>query len=327
MYQERTYNKDGELRHYGVKGMKWGVRKEYEPVGRKKSKHRQRIEEKYRSKGMSDEEAEKAASKRIRNERIAVGAAAVVAAMAAYKIADSGEFRRLVEKGKAYVRGDGKFTFNRNPELAKDMSANDIFDKVVSRINPGYAGNPDSGIRISDAYKNYVTGRLNNCRRCTFAYEMSRRGFDVQATRTLQGTGQHGGGLYNATHPGSKPMGRLKVIHKILTDSYIAPSIIGTDIHVNPKEQAKSVFNHLSAYPNGSRGEIQALWKFGGGHSLAWEIVNGRPTIYDCQTGSMYDSADSFGTLGKYIKDAYCHRLDNVELNEDFLIKWVKNRE
>ena len=34
-----------------------------------------------------------------------------------------------------------------------------------------------------------------NCRRCTFAYELSRRGYDVQATKTLIGTGQDANGM------------------------------------------------------------------------------------------------------------------------------------
>lgn len=33
-----SYNHNNELYHYGVKGMKWGVRKEYKPVGRHKQK-------------------------------------------------------------------------------------------------------------------------------------------------------------------------------------------------------------------------------------------------------------------------------------------------
>ena len=35
MIHKMQYNQRDVLCHYGVKGMKWGVRKEYEPVGRK----------------------------------------------------------------------------------------------------------------------------------------------------------------------------------------------------------------------------------------------------------------------------------------------------
>ena len=37
MTLKEQYNK--EPYHYGVKGMKWGVRKEYEPVGRNTSSY------------------------------------------------------------------------------------------------------------------------------------------------------------------------------------------------------------------------------------------------------------------------------------------------
>ena len=98
--------------HYGIKGMKWGVRRfetkggKLTPAGKKryaddsvgekkpkkqlkipdkKSKHRTNLEEKYKQKGMSQQEAEQAAARRIRGEKYAAAAAAVtVASCVAY---------------------------------------------------------------------------------------------------------------------------------------------------------------------------------------------------------------------------------------------------
>lgn len=95
--------------HYGIKGMKWGVRRfetkggKLTPAGKKryaddsvgekkqlkipdkKSKHRTNLEERYKQKGMSQQEAEQAAARRIRGEKYAVAAAAVtVASCVAY---------------------------------------------------------------------------------------------------------------------------------------------------------------------------------------------------------------------------------------------------
>ena len=70
---------------------KYGVDKEAARLREKgynnqnKSKHRQNLEEKYKKLGLTDEEAQAAANKRIRTERIVAGAAALtVAACAAY---------------------------------------------------------------------------------------------------------------------------------------------------------------------------------------------------------------------------------------------------
>lgn len=103
--------KTSELQHWGIKGQKWGVRrfqnedgtltpagkerydddgpsekkqKEYK-IPEKKSTHRMKLEEKFESQGMSKQQAEQAAAKRIRGEQYAVAAAAVtVAACVAY---------------------------------------------------------------------------------------------------------------------------------------------------------------------------------------------------------------------------------------------------
>ena len=143
-----------ELMHYGIKGQKWGRRRfQYEdgsltPAGKerydddgpserkkkeykipeKKSTHRLKIEEKYKTKGMSEKEAEQAAAKRIRGEQYALAAAAVtVAACIAYNkyknynvdktLSSNTEFQRIVtaksadapvRKGAKYVSYDKK---------------------------------------------------------------------------------------------------------------------------------------------------------------------------------------------------------------------------
>lgn len=99
---------DDELYHHGIKGQKWGIRRfqnkdgSLTPSGRKryddggsnekqyrtpktKSIHRINLEDEYQKQGMTKEQAEQAAAKRIRGELFVVAAAAVtVAACVAY---------------------------------------------------------------------------------------------------------------------------------------------------------------------------------------------------------------------------------------------------
>ena len=96
-----TYNYTDELYHHGIKGMRWGVRrfqnkdgsltpagkKRYDEEPKQKTTHRQRLEEKYRSSGMSAESAKIAADKRIKIEKIvAVTAGVTITAAAAYAV-------------------------------------------------------------------------------------------------------------------------------------------------------------------------------------------------------------------------------------------------
>ena len=72
------------IEHFGVKGMRWGVRKKEDaPV--RKSGHRVRLEAKYLNSGFSVEQAQRKADSRIKVEKIlAYSGAAVVGAALAY---------------------------------------------------------------------------------------------------------------------------------------------------------------------------------------------------------------------------------------------------
>lgn len=241
--------------------------------------------------------------------------ATVVAAYATYKFIDSGHAEQLIAKGKKAL-GMTDSVFKKNSELAnKNLSDSEIFDKVVSRINPDYG----------------AIGTKNNCRRCTFAYEMSRRGYDVKATKTLGASGQNMIGLNSAI---SKESGYFGYFRDVFKKGTYADKVITTNncfglkdipLSSNSKDNAKNIFKSLSEYPNGARGEIMMGWNVGGAHRMAFEIVKGKPIIFDCQSKVKYSSFEDFSQIGEYILNASSTRLDNIDLNEDFLMRWLKN--
>lgn len=347
-----------ELYHYGVKGMKWGVRKS-DRESRRESGAR-KLESKaadYRSKSkaleskntrsarrkqsrlakkedqaLRDAEA-KRQGKLTRNQKLVVAGAAVVATYAAYKIGrniiESGELNRQIMKGKAFLEKTEP-SFNKNPVFArKNLDADQLNRFVASGVN-----------NIGSI------GSRGNCRRCTLTYEMRRRGYDVKATRTTNARGQAAEGLYNITlKRGEKFVrsgftGRLSRMAKEeysssentpFSDFMETVKSAGgrgknkIDLDSNPLKRSKNIFDALSKEPDGARGELGIGWTAGSGHSVAWEIVKGRPVIFDTQTGKHFEDSDSFTKYASRIATSGYTRLDNVELNQDFLMRWMKN--
>lgn len=160
----------------------------------------------------------------------------------------------------------------------------------------------------------------------------------MQATSTFSGTGQNVTGLYNATH---KNIVNGGVIRQTLRASFVKDDfsdlvfetasnnkygIVGNPINIAKDSPAQSIFSALAGLPNGSRGELSMHFMgSGSGHSMAWEIIKGEPVIFDCQIRKMFDSPQSFTKYATEIDTVAFTRLDNVDLNYDFLLRWVKN--
>ena len=146
--------RQNELTHHGIKGQKWGVRRfqnkdgSLTPAGRKrydepnqgtnstnkktqntksKSLHRLKLEEKYRNEGLSKEEAEQKAIKRIKAEAyIAAAAGVTVASCLAYAKYKGYTTDKIIKENSDFQR---IMRLNPNAEIRKDYRQYVTIDK------------------------------------------------------------------------------------------------------------------------------------------------------------------------------------------------------
>lgn len=373
-----TDDVDEFLAHFGVKGMHWGVVHKPLPNGRIKKTPEMKTEErqvsreakaqkyvkraagyqtqidkinsqnhswltarsakkqvtelkKHQQIALADAEKKRQGKLSSGQKHVVIGAAVVAGILATavvYNTAQSGEFNRLAMKGQAAIKGKSGIHFAEREILSKKMSPDLVHSLVVPDINRGYG----------------LPGTRVNCRRCTFAYELRRRGYDVKATTTTNSSGQTAVGLANALRPGKKiiPTGKASMVKQLLTEEYhkeVKPErhdlrpVTDLMAHVaagakNKIEDpsSKSILEALAKEPTGSRGELGVMWKMGGGHSMAYEIFDGKPVIFDTQNGKKLTNLEELASHGlDQVKTAGFTRLDNMPLNHDYLARWVKN--
>jgi hypothetical protein len=292
--------------------------------------NRQSIQQldKAQQRALKDAEAVKKGKLTSTQKKVIVGAVAV-SAIAAYVAAnqgrESGAFNSYKLLAQARLRGQST-PFRVNKGLSGKMSAEDILSKIVKQVNPGYSS----------------PGGQMNCRRSTFVYELRRRGFDVHATTSAAGWGQSESGVINAATPGSRNFyNSLSMSQSVLDKG--RSSVASGDTRTNPLTKilldkldsggpdgetpgygSKRVFEELGKQPEGSRGEVMfKFYRFG--HSMAYEVVNGKPHIFDSQKGTFHDLTKTVEAKWGPFNGAEITRLDNANLDLNFLSRWATN--
>ena len=180
------------------------------------------------------------------------------------------------------------------------------FDKL-KKINPSSMSNDEHQAVINPNYDPESYGYSMNCASCSVAYDLRKRGYDVEA----------------APFP-----------EDLSDDSPERPSYINiNDLWYDPpvdflvsegltKVSRKQEFNEIANdMPDGSWGMIGVNYDGGGGHSLAWEKENGKVVIRDCQDNTIVDLDMLILTTEKF----YFGRTDDKVPTEVVLSK-VRNR-
>jgi hypothetical protein len=149
-----------ELYHFGIKGQKWGVRryqnkdgsltnagkKRYNVLGEKLEKHKQHLIDKYKAQGKSDEEAVKAAEKRIKIETVMVGAAALTITAAGVYAANKAIRDRtdqIIKAGETLQRVEMQDTggkLNNEFFISKGKHDNKRYGKLLSYARKAQTG-------------------------------------------------------------------------------------------------------------------------------------------------------------------------------------------
>lgn len=157
---------------------------------------------------------------------------------------------------------------------------NDLPDEQVKKLK-------DSGT-VSQKTVGDTQAYDMNCMNCTTAYELRRRGYDVEA------------GAWRASNT-----------------QYASLENWYEGVKVKEVKKTNNLIKAIqSDNPPGSRGNLMVQWSNGGGHSMAYEVDSkGKVHILDPQTNSVVDE----DKLPDLISSAHYARTDNLKLKEGVL--------
>lgn len=311
-------NSNSYLMHYGVKGMKWGVRKEYVPKGRRSATRQNTSSNVVRkSKGVVSD----AISSNPELAAYTVATAAILAARGAKHVSDLHKQGWFSEK---YTEADIKRTNTTKEQDLKMINPVPVSDSVLRDLTD----TPDL-MKLAprdrrDVSKALRDGWFTNCVYCTTAAEMRKRGYDVEA-KNSPGRG-HAPGETMKWWKGSKYENFLgeSVSNPKKADKFVMDTIKREEKKStrNASQQIAHMDKVLGSQGVGARGDLLVKSAFSG-HSVEYSVEKSGVKIYDNQFKRKYDSIDEFFKVNS---DFYPHRstfirFDNCEPDINAMLK------
>lgn len=181
-------------------------------------------------------------------------------------------------------------------------------DEDMAAVNPNY--NP------------FKRDYSYNCQRCTFAYEMRRRGYDVEAVAETSSSNisMLTTGMGNYYVGGKDKMCNISNI----IENYLKRNPTEKKLFKSITLNARVMEDELLSHGEGARGHLAFGWLSGGGHVVNWEVENGEVVIRDAQTNEKHN----IQYYWRYVKPNTTQyiRTDNLELKPEAL-KFVKRKE
>lgn len=323
------------LVHYGVKGMKWGIRKDRNSLGYSKTYN------KTKKHVLSDRQ----------KRALKIGAAIIGTGLLVY----GGYKVRSFTKGISY-----EGIFNKNKYLeelnaiknSKGIKADAFKDleivnhTTISRTakdNIFIKNTPITKVELKAYHHDIKRGRFSNCAKCTIAADMRQKGYDVVAGPSINGKGYSRFWNYyknsvtldvNGRPINVKPGTFTEELHftesetnrlkRMLNGETLKEKYVVNKRWTPSQAKSKTISNMLSM-GDGASGDITLHTRdMSSGHSMYFKVKDGRVRIFDYQTGLSFDAERDFYN-SRYFDDldfntSHVTRLDNLKPDLDRMV-------
>lgn len=297
-----TFNDQNEstLTHYGVKGMKWGVRKEYETKGTRKGKSDTGLNNPF--KDITDR-IDRLKNKK--DEMIDTKYGPIT--VDHYDLEDLKRTKKTLD----YINDE----YDRGRYMPVDDAR-----KAVDNYSKQSTWMSSEQQILATNHDGKGVNRLINCFECSMAYEMRMRGYDVQAKEMPGGYGY------------------VEPLHAFaIKDGFeLSLAVSTSDREALAKEVYSQMEKQCLEYGDGARGCLGIqYWEAAAGHSMQWEVKNGEFKIIDSQESGRngYETflhADTSKGISVYRLDnadvlpGVADFVESYEMNEEELIAYME---
>ena len=182
----------------------------------------------------------------------------------------------------------------QNKELSNQLIGDISEDKDFSNENPPrmIAGTHSEEADMAACNPKYfdatIEGTSSNCCLCSYTYDLRRRGYDVTAKSSMSGN---------------------------------YPDILMEDLYKGAKtervggENFDNVLSNIAKkYPEGARGELSCYSDIGCGHSMIWEVKDGRAIVRCPQSNQVFRYGSDMAKYAWNPNMTEAIRVDNLEL-------------
>jgi len=185
----------------------------------------------------------------------------------------------------------------KQKKFDKEKMDDEIDKKTGFRLKSREYTEKEDLERINPSLYNFDENTKSNCMLCTSAYELRRRGYDVEANVASEGYYEEDVGRW---------FKNAKVSAIATTNNNALKAF--------SKEDVNNIITTIEKQPEGSRGNIMVNWKgMMCGHSMIYEVKDGKMIIKDGQSNKVY--ADPSKILKNCCFEVNYVRTDNLELN------------